>query len=609
MERATRIGDPAREWRSVWPASPSGATASSRSQRSVVIDSAYRIPPPLAGEGREGEVAKGFQRRNDGVCGNHPPPAPPPQAGEESTRVLLSIRAILLLALLLLALPAAAAPFRWANDGDVASMDPYARNETFLLSVLGNVYEPLLRRDATLKLEPALAIAWSQPAPDIWRFELRPNVRFHDGTPLTADDVVFSVTRARQPGSRMNSKLARIREVRAVGPLAVEFTTDGPDLILAEEISDWFIMSRVWAEKNGAAEPADISKNQEGYASRNTNGTGPFMLKERIPDVRTVLVPNPSWWDEKRHNLDEVTLLRIANDATRVAALVSGEVDMVYTVPPNDVQRLKETPGLKIYETPELRVVFFGFDLMSDRLPDSDVADRNPFKDIRVRRALFQAIDIEAIRAKVMRGSAAPVGNLVARGVNGYDVEADERLPYDPAAAKLLLAEAGYPKGFRFTMDCPNDRYVNDAAICQAVAAMFARIGVAVELNAQTRNRHFGKVLRKESSFYMLGWTPTTYDAHNVILNVMITPDDKDQGTNNIRGYSNARVDALGRLIGIELDPERRAAMIREALLLHRDEIGHLPLHQQTVVWAARSNIELIQLGDNVFPLRHVRVK
>ncbi len=429
---------------------------------------------------------------------------------------------------------ASAKSFRWANDGDVSSMDPYGRNETLLLSFLGNVYEPLFRRDADLKLEPALAVSSSQPAPDIWRFQLRRNVTFQDGTPFSADDVVFSATRARHPNSRMNTKLARVKEVRKIDDYTVDFVTDGPDPILPEEISDWYIMSKAWAEKNGAVEPADLSKLQEGYASRNANGTGPFMLKE---------------------------------------------------------------------------VVFFGFDQMSPVLRSSDIKDRNPFKDVRVRKALYQAIDIEAIKTKVMRGAAVPVGNMIAHGINGFDAEADKRLTYDPAAAKNLLTEAGYPQGFRFMMDCPNDRYVNDGAICEAVAAMFSRIGVKVELNAQTRSKHFGKLLNKETDFYMLGWTPSTYDAHNAIFNLMMTWNDKDQGTNNILGYSNKRVDELGNAIGVELDSVKRNAMIKEALMIHRDEVGHLPLHQQTVVWAARATVQLTQAADNTFPLRFVRLE
>jgi peptide/nickel transport system substrate-binding protein len=332
------------------------------------------------------------------------------------------------------------------------------------------------------------------------------------------------------------------------------------------------------------------------------------MLKERQPDVKTVLVPNPTWWDKPKHNLDEVAFLRIANDSTRVAALLTGEIDMIYTVPPQDMQRLAQTPGVRVLEKPELRVVFFGFDQMSPLLRTSDITDRNPFKDIRVRKALYQAIDIEAIKTKVMRNASVPVGNMIAHGIKGFDSEADKRLPYDPAASKKLLAEADYPDGFRFTMDCPNDRYVNDAAICEAVAAMFSRVGVKAALNAQTRNKHFGKLLNKESDFYMLGWTPTTYDAHNAIWNLMMTSNDKDIGGNNVLGYSNKRVDELGYAIGVELDPVKRNAMIKEALMIHRDEVGHLPLHQQTVVWAARAGVHLTQQADNTFPLRLVTV-
>ena len=525
--------------------------------------------------------------------------------GRASAAAAAALAASVLLAGFL-AFPAAAKPFRWASDGDVATIDPYGRNETFLLSFLANIYEPLARRDESLHLEPALAVSWEQAAPDVWRFHLRENVVFHDGSPFTADDVLFSLKRARHPVSRMQSKIARIVEARKVDDHTVDLVTDGPDPILPDEICEWLIMSRSWAERNGTAEPADLSNGKESYASRNANGTGPFMLKERQPDIRTVLVPNPHWWDKARHNLDEVTFLPIANDATRVAALISGEIDMLYAVPPQDMQRLSKTPGLRILEAPELRVVFFGMDQRSEG--DGAGGARNPFKDLRVRQALYQAIDIEAIRTKVMRGSAVPVGNLVGRGVHGYDAESDARFPYDPAAAKRLLAEAGYPNGFAFTMDCPNDRYVNDAAICQAVVAMFARIGVHADLNLQTRNRHFGMLNQGKSRFYMLGWTPATYDAHNIILNAMMTPDGKGQGTVNYGGYSNPRVDELGRAIAVENDPARRDSMIGEALMIHRAEFGHLPLHQQTVVWAVRDGVHVAQFGDNAFPLRLVRL-
>jgi len=500
--------------------------------------------------------------------------------------------------------------FRWANDGDVNSMDPYARNETFLLTFMGNVYEPLVRRDKELKVEPALATEWSQPSATTWRFKLRPNVKFHDGSTLTADDVVFSAQRARGPGSNINTKLATVKEVRAIDPLTVEIETTVPNPILIQEITDWYIMSKAWAEKNNAVQSADLTKKEENYATRNAMGTGPFMLKSREADVRTVLVPNPSWWDKPEHNLTEVQFSVIANDATRVAALLSKQVDMIYTVPPQDTARIGQQAEHRVIQGPELRSIFLYMDQSRDELLKSDVKGKNPFKDVRVRRAFIQAVDIETIKTRVMRGQSTPVGLLVGPGINGYDKALDTRPPFDVEAAKKLLADAGYPNGFSVTIDCPNDRYVNDEAICQAVAAMLARINVKVNVNAQTRQLYFAEVLgpKYNTSFGMLGWTASTYDSHNTLFNIMGTRKDR-RGQFNLGGYSNAKLDELTDKAQIEIDREKRNAYIAEALTIHRDEVGHIPLHQQVVVWAAHKDVDLVQLADNFFPLRYVKLK
>jgi peptide/nickel transport system substrate-binding protein len=514
---------------------------------------------------------------------------------------------------LMAALPSSAKTLRWANDGDVNSMDPYARNETFLLSFNANIYEPLVRRDKNLKVEPALATEWMQPSPDVWRFKLRRNVKFHDGSAFNADDVVFSFQRALMPGSNIPTKLATVKEIRKVDDYTVDFMLKGPDPILPEEITNWFIMDKEWTEKHNAVKPADLTKpGEETYATRNANGTGPFMLKERQPDIKTVLVNNPTWWDKAEHNLTEVVFSRIANDQTRVAALVSGDIDMIYNVPTQDVDRLGKTDGVKVYEGPELRTIFLGFDQKRDELVKSNVKGKNPFKDVRVRKAFYQAIDIEAIKARIMRGASRPTALMIGEGINGYDKELDKRYPHDPEAAKKLLAEAGYPQGFEVTFDCPTDRYQNDERICQAISAMLARIGIKIVPNFQTRGKYFAEILGPgyNTSFYMLGWTPDTYDAHNALLNLIASRGEgSSEGLFNVGGYSNKRVDELTHLIQVETDPKKRQAMITEAMKIHKEEFGHIPLHQQTVVWAARKNIELVQLADNFFPLRFVKVK
>ena len=509
------------------------------------------------------------------------------------------------------ALPAPAATFRWANDGDANSMDPYTRNETFLLSFTQNIYDPLVRRNRELKVEPALAVSWEQPDPLTWRFHLRPNVKFQGGEALTADDVVFSYQRATGPGSQINGNFSTVKEVKKVDDLTVDFITKAPNPIFVQEITQWGIMSKAWCEAHNAVQPTDLTKTkEENYATRNANGTGPFILGTREPDRRTTLRNNPAWWDKPEHNLTEVTFNVISSANTRVAALLSGDVDMIYTVPPQDMDRIGRTQGLKLAVGPELRTIFFGFDQSRPELLKSDVKGKNPFQDVRVRRAFNMAVDAKAIQSRVMRNQSHPTGLLYGPGVNGYTEASDVRIPHDPDGAKKLLAEAGYPNGFGVTLDCPNDRYINDEAICQAVTNMLARIGMRVTLNAQTRLQYFAQISNPDyrTSFYMLGWTPTTYDALNSLFNLAGTRNGV-RGVFNDGGWSNQEFDGLLGQITVETDPAKRQGQIERASKIIHDEAAFIPLHQQTVVWAYRSNVELQQMADNYFPLRYVTVK
>ena len=519
---------------------------------------------------------------------------------------------------LALAPVAEAKTFKWANSGDVSSMDPYARQETFLLTFTSNIYEPLIRRDRNLKLEPALAEKWGQKDPTTWFFDIRPNVKFHDGSPLTADDVVFSLNRANGPGSNMQSNFVSLKEIKKVGDLKVEVTTKYPDPLLADKWAAIGIMSKAWAEKNNAVNSADMTKNEENFATRNAMGTGPFMLKERRAGEKTVLVNNPNWWDKPQHNLTEVIFTPVANAATRVAALKSGDIDMMYEVPPADTESLKKEANVNVLEGPETRVVFLGFDQERPELLESNIKGKNPFKDKKVREAIHRSIDVEAIKRTVMRGQAFPTNLMVAPGINGYMKDLDKRPALlKPDEAKKMLADAGYPNGFEVGMDCPNDRYVNDEKICQAVVAMLAKIGVKVNLRAQTRNLYFAKILRRadgspgDTSFWMLGWSPAqTYDVHNVFEALIQTPNAQSKkGLFNAGGYSNPALDKLADTMEQETDKAKRDAEIAEATKLYVDDYAYIPLHQQALVWAARKNIDLVQRADNSFPLWYVNVK
>ena len=509
----------------------------------------------------------------------------------------------------LAACTAHAKTFKFADQGDVVSMDPYFFNESLLLNFTGNMYEALTGRGRKLEVIPELATDWKQTAPTVWRFNLRKNVKFHDGTPFSADDVIFSLERARGEGSDIKSYVGSFKEIRKIDSHTIDIVTTAPFPILPEVITQWRMMSKAWCEKNNALKPSDVRKGIENHASGNANGTGPFMLKSRQAGVRTVLAPNPNWWGKPEHNLTEVIFTPIGNDATRVAALISGEIDMMQPVPLQDVARMQASPNLKVLQGPELRTIFLGMDQKRDELQFSSVKGRNPFKDVRVRKAFYQAIDIEAIKTRIMRGAATPTALMVAPGINGFSAEQNKRFPYDPEASKKLLAEAGYPAGFEIGFMCPNDRYVNDSEICQAISAMLARVGIKVNLAAESKATYFAKILRRDTSFYLLGWTPATYDSHNPLFALTATPGEGGQGQFNLGAYSNKRIDELTAAIASETDPKKRQAMISEAFGIHHDEVGHLPLHQQALTWGMKRNVDLVQLADNFIYLRWVTVK
>jgi peptide/nickel transport system substrate-binding protein len=525
------------------------------------------------------------------------------------TRTLL----IVLVLSLALALPAGAKTLKFAFQGDIKSMDPYHLNETFHLGFHGNVYEGLIRRGPDLTIEPALAERWEVMEPTRWRFYLRKGVKFHDGTPFTADDVVFSATRVRHPDSDLRVRLSADTKVVKVDDHTVDFITDAPNPILHVEWATWYIMSKSWTEKHNAAVPQSATKEKENYATRHANGTGPFILVSQAPGVKTVCKVNPNWWDNKNkeHNVTEVVFTQISNDATRVAALLSGQVDMAYPVPVQDMKRVDGNASTRMLVGPELRTIFLGMDQFRDELLYSNIKGKNPFKDKRVRQAFYQAIDIEAIKKKVMRGLSEPSAMMIAPGVHGGGNPKFKRLEYDPAASKKLLAEAGYPDGFEVGMDCPNNRYVNDEQICLAAVSMLAKVNIKVNLLAQPKAIYFGKILapKLDTSFYLLGWTPGSFDSYNVLNFIHHCPEESGKGKFNLGGYCNPEVDKLTTKINSETDQAKRDAMIEQAWSMTIEDVAYVPLHQQALAWGVNNKIELKQRPDNQFAWRHVMIK
>ena len=506
--------------------------------------------------------------------------------------------------------PVQAKTFRFAFQGDLNALDPYALNETFTLGTLGNVMEGLVTRDKNLKIVPALAESWEIVEPTRWRFHLRKGVKFHNGEAFTADDVIFSLERALSPESNIRTRLAPKIKAEKVDAHTVDFVVPVPNPILHAEWDGWFIMSKSWAEANGATKVHGKS-NQLSPFALTANGTGPFMVESHEPGVRTTFKPNPNWWGKPEHNLTQVIFQTVKSDATRVAALLSGEVDMIDPVPVQDIPRVKSHAGTDVLTGPELRTIFLNMDQVRNELLYSDVKGKNPFKDVRVRKAFYQAIDVEAIKSRIMRGNAVPTALLIYPPLFSRSAEF-KRHPYDPAAAKKLLAEAGYPNGFALELDCSNDRYVNDEAICQAIVAMLARVGVKAKLNAMPKARYFDKVgapQKYDSSFNLLGWTASSLDSLNILRSIAGCRDADGKGaTANFGGYCNPVVDELASSIATENDTTKRDDMIAKAFRIIHEDVGLIPLHQQTLNWGVSKKVSMVQRADNRILFHWVRM-
>jgi peptide/nickel transport system substrate-binding protein len=498
--------------------------------------------------------------------------------------------------------------FRYSTTGDILGLDPHNNNEGPTNTMKSNLYGRLVHRLPDLSLEPDLATDWERVDDTTWRFTLREGVTFHNGNDFKANDVVYSFERQSQESSDMAFALASVAGVEAIDDYTVEITTDGPDPILLLNMPNFYIVDEEYMEANDAFEVV-AGAGVQNFANTNANGTGPFRLVEWVQDNRVVVEPFEDHWNhgDRMHNLDRAVFTPISNDATRVAAILSGEIDAMYPVPLQDIPRLNGDPNVNVMEGPELRTIFFGFDHHRDELLDMPGSGENPFKDQRVRRAFALAIDKEGIKRVVMRGAATPTGSMVAPGINGFQADLNEPYPYDPERAMELLEEAGYGDGFPITFDCPNDRYVNDEAICTAMVPMLERIGIDVTLNAQTKSLHFNKIREHDTSFYMLGWTPGSYDAYNPLQNLM-TMDGEAQGAWNSGRYNNPEVEELTDRIATEVDEEVRDELIHEAFRIHKEDVGHIPLHQQALAWGVRTDTvgEIIQRPFNDIDLRYV---
>jgi len=510
--------------------------------------------------------------------------------------------------LTLMSASATAETFRWAGKTDPQTMDPHAVNSAPVLGFLNNVYEGLVRRGKDMAVEPSLAVSWEPIGEgEGWRFVLREGVKFHDGSTFNAEDVLFSYQRASDEASDTRSWFSSVSAVNVVDDVTVDILTSAPNPIFPDSIANWMIMDKGWSESNDAALP---DKDNGNFATLNANGTGAFSLSDRQPGLSTTLVPHAGWWGDKEHNITEAIFTPIDNPATGVAALLSGDIDMINPIPIQDADRVDQRDGTRVIRGIEARVIMLGFGHDHAELKYTDMAGKpNPFNDVRVREAVAKAINVDAIRQTIMRGSAEAASQLVSPSMRGYSSANAERPEFDVDAAKALLAEAGYENGFSFGLKCPNNRYLNDEAVCQAAVSMLAQIGVSAELDAMPVQNYWPELRADNFDMYMLGWSPGTFDHEHPVRFLVTTPNkEKKLGSWNFGGFSNDRVDELLPKIQSEIDDAVRQGMIDEITSIYQSEHAYVPLYVQPLVWGVRENIELTQRPDNFFILRWVSV-
>lgn len=484
---------------------------------------------------------------------------------------------------------------KWGASRDIYSVDPYSYGDSYTLAFLNHIYEGLVRYDAKLQIEPALATSWEMVSDTVWRFHLRKGVRFHNGADFTADDVLASLTRVSDPVSPLRGNLPAYKSAKKIDDFTIDIELVGPYPLLLNDLTNIHVFDATWLADNNSLKPTDVGAQIEGYATYNANGTGPFVLESRVPDSKTVLNRNTSWWDKPQGNVDRIEFTPITSAATRVAALLSGEIDFTENAPAQDLPRLAAQPGLKIMERTDLRTVMLGF----NRKPELANGADNKFNDLRVRQAFAHALDPKLIQKRIMRGKSRTAGAIIAPDIPGYAEALDVVIPYDPDLSKKLLAEAG-ASDLPFTLVCTTDAYVNEEELCQGLVNMLSRAGFKPQLDIAPTAVQAPKRTGGLADVYLIGWAnEPMLDSYSILLQMIRTKTDK-AGVFNWGGWSYPEIDDLVIKASTELDRTKRLAMQTKALEMAKQEIVMLPLHQQPMAWVMSDKVDgIAQLADN----------
>lgn len=490
--------------------------------------------------------------------------------------------------------------------GEPTSLDPHFHNVTNNNQMALYIFDKLIGQDARQKLEPGLAVSWKPVEDTVWEFKLREGVKFHDGSPFTSEDVKFTIERIpnvpNSPSSFVFS-VSSIKEVEIVDSLTLRIHTENPSPLLPRMFASFVIVSK---------------KNSKGKETTDFNsgaaaiGTGPYKLVEWARGDKIIYERNKDYWGEPLP-WDTITVRPITNDGTRVAALKAGDVDLINFVPPADVKHLDAETGITLSKSPSTRLIYLHLD--SDRDDTPMVTDNagnkieNPMKDIRVRKAISKAINRPAIVERIMEGLAIPASQMVPDGYEGTSTKLKPEV-YDPKGAKALLAEAGYPDGFKLTIHGPNDRYVNDGDIAQAIAQMLTRVGITTQVSTLPKAVYFGKASALEFSLMLVGWATDTGEQSNCVASLLHTYDkEKGFGASNRGRYSNPEVDQKLEEALITVDVDKHNQLIIEATEAGIEGVGIVPIHYQVNVWGSKKGIGYNGRTDSYTLPHEIKIK
>ncbi len=466
----------------------------------------------------------------------------------------------------------------FAYDADPVSLDPHEQLSGGTLQLSHMVFDPLLRWNKDLGFDPRLAESWERVDDTTVLFRLRQGVKFHSGNDLTAEDVVWTIERLKSSPD-FKGIFAGWASATAVDDHTVEIRTEGPSPLVLHTATYVFPMDKDFYEEGGA----EITKHGDSFASRNASGTGPFIVTEREQGVRVVFERNANYWDTASPgNVQTAILTPIKEAPTRVAAILSGDVDFIAPVPPTDLERIEADPNVDLVTMTGTRIITLQMNQQR----------HEALANVKVRQAIVHAINNEGIVQKIMKGFGTVAAQQSPMGYVGHNPDLTPRFDLDKA--KALMAEAGYADGFKATMMCPNNRYVNDYKICEAAAAMLAKIGIEIDLTTMPKAQYWPKFDERAADIMMIGWHSDTEDSANFNEFLTMTPNaDTGRGQYNSGNYSNEMVDQLTLASLTETDPQKRAEMLQQVEKILYDEAAFVPLHWQDLAWAARKGVNI----------------